>query len=78
MAKQLHLTALIDLPENPFHAALVMTRAEGPWVELLKGLDAGEVPHKATCEVLEQRAKAKRGPRKPKLGLVTPPAGEAA
>jgi hypothetical protein len=78
MGKRLCLSLLVEMPEDPFDAAGVYVSLKEPWGTLLKSLAASGVKHEAKADEMEIRAKAKRGPRKAKLGLVPPPTGEAA
>ena len=74
MPKRLCLSVVVELPsDDPFDAAGVYVSLKEPWGELLKSLAANGVKHEAKADEMEIRAKAKRGPRKTKLGLVTPP-----
>jgi hypothetical protein len=78
MPKRLYLSAVIELPDDLFDSTEVIQSVKVPWYAALQNLKEKQVQFTHSQEVTEVRAKAKRGPRKTKLGLVPPPAGEAA
>lgn len=67
--KQFHLSAVIDLPDDTFEAAELLSKIKVPWYAALQNLKDAGVKFEHKNEVLETRAKpapgAKRG-RKPK------------
>lgn len=66
--KQLHLTALVELPEDLFEASEVICSVKGPWEAALDTLkNRPGLVFRDNAEVLEVRAKTPRKPRKPRL-----------
>ena len=74
MPKQLALSALIEMPDNPFQAAEVYARLREPWDALVNTLKQTGADHKVTADEIETRTKAVRRPRKPRLAQPTPDA----
>jgi hypothetical protein len=74
--KRLCLSAVIELPDNPFEAASVYATVKMPWEALLRDLNERDIKFDAKADEMEVRKPVVRRPRKPRL--VTPPAGEAA
>ena len=63
MPKQLHLSVIVDLPDDVFAAARATDTLATPWAELVNQLKAANIKHVHTCETLETRAKVERKPR---------------
>ena len=70
MPKQLHLSVIVDLPDDVFAAARATDTLATPWAELVNQLKAVNIKHVHTCETLETRAKVERKPRGPNKGKV--------
>lgn len=71
MPKQLALSAIIELPEDLFEASEIVTSVKVPWYAALQTLKDKGVTFKHSQDVMEIRAKARRGPRKPRIAPVT-------
>jgi len=65
MPKQLHLSVIVDLPDDVFAAARATDTLATPWAELVNQLKAANIKHVHTCETLETRAKVERKARGP-------------
>jgi len=66
MPKQLHLSAVIDLPDNIFEASEAIQSVRVPWHAALQTLTEKQVQFRHTEEVMETKAALKRSPRKAK------------
>lgn len=67
MPKQLALSVLVEMPDNPFDAAEVYARLREPWDNLANSLKQSGVVHSIKQDEIETRTKAVRRPRKPRL-----------
>jgi hypothetical protein len=76
MPKQLHLSALVELPDDLFDAGEIIASVKVPWYAALQTLKEKGVEFKHSQEVMEVRPKPVKRVRKPRL-VMTPP-GEAA
>ena len=65
MPKQLHLSVIVDLPDEVFASAKATDTLAAPWAELVNQLKAANIKHVHTCETLETRAKVERKARGP-------------
>ena len=63
MPKQLHLSVIVDLPDDVFAAAKATDTLAAPWAEMISALKAANIKHVHTCETLETRAKVERKAR---------------
>ena len=63
MPKQLHLSVIVDLPDDVFAAARATDTLATPWEQLVAQLKNAGIKHVHTCETLETRAKVERKAR---------------
>jgi hypothetical protein len=77
-AQELFASLRVELTEDPRQTAAILSRFADAWAEMLDKV--GEYEVEASLTINEGRTKRPPRPRKQKreLGLVTPPAGEAA
>jgi nucleoid DNA-binding protein len=67
MSKKLFVTLTITIPDDPFTAAHVYTAMQPAWEKLLEALKESGTEYDAKFSELEQRTRAARKPRKPRL-----------
>ncbi len=74
MPKQFSLSCMVDCPPDPFEAAELIAKLKVPWYAMLQTLKSDGVKFEHRQEMIETRAKAAPGTRKPRI-KPSPPSG---
>lgn len=81
MPKQLHLSAIVPLPDDMFARATAIAAVEKPWQELIAALSSASMKPETKYEEIETRTPANNGTkrgRKPRVETPPSPAQEQA
>lgn len=67
MPRKLFVTAVVELPDDRWEAAGITFRLSVPWQAVCKQLDDAGIQYTTQVSEIEERARAVRKPRKPRV-----------